>query len=212
MQHAVPPSTSKRPVLIGLIGGVASGKSTVARHLASKGALWLDADKTAREVLEGADVRAELRERYSETVFDSHGKVNRPMLAAIVFGVDAAAQTERHWLEQLIHPRVRAQFDMAISEAEDRYPAIVIDAPLLLEAGWDKFCDHVLLIETPRALRQELATARGWTTAELDKREASQMSLDEKQKRATAVIFNAGTLDDLRRSVDDFWESYVTGA
>ncbi len=96
-----------RPVIIGLIGGVASGKSTAASHLSSLGALWLDSDKAAREVLHWPEVIQQLRSQFGDEVIDSQGLPDRKAIAARVFGDDEPQIRQRRWLEQLIHPRVR---------------------------------------------------------------------------------------------------------
>ncbi|MGN6544608.1 MAG: dephospho-CoA kinase [Aureliella sp.] len=202
---------NKTPPLIGLIGGVAAGKSTVARWLADHGALWLDSDKAAREVLELPDVMQQLRVRFSDSVVDSHGKVDRKAVASRVFGTDPAAVANRLWLEGLIHPRVRALTEQRIAEAGDRYPAIVIDAPLLLEAGWGEACDCVLFVDTPLELRAQFAAARGWTPEEFAKREESQLSITEKRKRATAVVVNDGSLEKLYGELEQFWTRLMSG-
>lgn len=196
-------------MLIGLIGGVASGKSTVARAMESKGALWLDADKLAHAILQSSEVVQQLRARYGDQILGSDGQVNRRWLASRIFGTDPEAQQERHWLEEQIHPRVRMQIEESIAVAGHQYPAIVIDAPLLLETGLEQLCDRVLLIDTPITLRRLLATHRGWTRADFDKREASQMPLAEKRQYATDVIANDGSQEQLLRRIDTFWKETV---
>lgn len=207
---SAPPA--RRAPLIGLIGGVAAGKSTVARWLADHGALWIDSDKAAREVLETPEAIEQLRARFSDSVIKSDGHVDRKAVAERVFGDDPAAVSNRHWLEGLIHPRVRALTERRIREAADRYPAIVIDAPLLIEAGWADACDCILFVDTPHELRVQYASARGWTREEFAKREQSQLSLAEKRRRATVSITNDGSLEKLYGQLDQFWQQLLAGS
>lgn len=202
---------SGRSPLIGLIGGVAAGKSTVARWLADHGALWLDSDKAAREVLESPEVVEQLRARFPDAVVDGQGHVDRKAVAARVFGDDPAAIANRLWLERLIHPRVRALTEQRIDEAAGQYPAIVIDAPLLIEAGWADACDVILFVDTPLELRAKFAAARGWTREDFDKREQSQMPLADKRERATVIIANDGGLEKLYQQLDMFWVQLLGG-
>lgn len=200
---------NRRPLLIGLIGGVASGKSTVAQAMEAKGALWLDADKLALAVLQSPEVVEQLLARYSDQVLGNDGQVNRHWLASRVFGDDAVAQQERHWLEKQIHPRVLKQIEASIAAAGNQYPAIIIDAPLLLEAGWASSCDRILFVDTPVSLRRSLATVRGWTPTELDKRESSQMDLATKRQYATDAIANDSSEEQLLRRVEAYWRKTV---
>ena len=194
------------PVLIGLIGGVASGKSTVARLLAQHGALWLDCDQMAHDVLKLPEVIAAVEAEFSDRVIDANGLVDRKQLAALVFGDDDASIARRRRLEQILHPRIRARCEQQIADAGQRYPAIIIDAPLLLEAGWGERCDHVVLVEAPLEQRQRLAASRGWSPDELSKRERSQLSLADKRRHATDTIDNSGSLVELEQQVQQFWQ------
>lgn len=194
------------PWLLGLVGGIASGKSAAARMLAERGALWIDCDQLAHRVLEHSDVIEALRQRFSDDILDSQGAVDRRRVAAYVFGDTPSAVAHRHWLEGVVHPRVRQLAEQRIAQAGQQYPAIVIDAPLLIEAGWSDFCDRIVMIDTPVELRRQLAAARGWTDEEFARRERSQLSVEEKRRRSTDVIPNAGSLDELAEQVAHFWQ------
>ncbi len=194
-----------RPVIIGLIGGVASGKSTAASHLSSLGALWLDSDKAAREVLHWPEVIQQLRSQFGDEVIDSQGLPDRKAIAARVFGDDEPQIRQRRWLEQLIHPRVRQLTEQRIVDAGDTYPAILIDAPLLLEAGWGPRCDRILMIDTPESNRMQRAMERGWSAEEFRKREQSQLSIDQKRNSASDIIRNDGTVQQLYERLNEFW-------
>ncbi|QQS09735.1 MAG: dephospho-CoA kinase [Phycisphaerales bacterium] len=185
-----------RAVVIGLAGGIGAGKSKVARAFEALGCLVSDSDAEAKAALELPEVRAQLREWWGEKVFDAEsGKVSRRALADVIFA-DAEA---RRRLEGLTHPIVRARRDEMVrrATAEGR-PGVVVDAPLLFEAGLDKECDVVIFVDAPREIRLErVRRTRGWTEEELDRREKSQISLDEKRQRSDEVIVNDGGMDRL---------------
>ncbi len=152
--------------VIGLVGGVASGKSLIARQLVELGAGWLDADRAGHEVLELEDVKQALRQRFGEEVVGPDGQISRPAIGQRVFG-GAGAVEARQFLEQTTHPRIgellgrqAAAFEAAGKEV------LVLDAPLLMEAGWDKFCDKTVFVEAPREVRLDRARGRGWSDAE----------------------------------------------
>lgn len=195
--------------VIGVVGGVASGKSTVAGLLEQLGARRLDADRMAHAALLEPIVRAAVLERWGEAILDDQGEVDRQAVARRVFGdADEVAQGRR-FLEQLIHPIVRRDAEQAIQEAgRQGTPAVVIDAPLLLEAGWGPLCDDILLVDTPEAVRRQRARQRGWSDAEFDSREAAQMPIEEKRSVATK-IFASRPLDELADDVQTWWQAAV---
>jgi dephospho-CoA kinase len=193
---------------IGLIGGVASGKSRVARMLAELGAGVLDADQTGHAVLaEDAEVRAEMRKRWGDAVFAADGSVDRVAVGKRVFALDSLGEANRRFLEGLLHPRIRRRLESERDQfvAEGR-AAVVLDAPLLLEAGWGKaLCDTVLFVDAPPEVRLARARSRGWSEADFSRREAAQWPIEEKRRHADVVLQNAGSEADLRQSVMQFW-------
>jgi dephospho-CoA kinase len=200
----------KRMKVIGLIGGVASGKSRVARMLVELGAGLLDADRTGHAVLaEDSDVHAALRRRWGNAVFDDHG-VDRKAIADRIFAEGTAADAERRFLESLLHPRIGARLR---AEGQDfaaaGRPAVVLDAPLLLEAGWQPICDLILMVDASRETRLGRATIRGWTEKEFDQREAAQLSVDVKRLAADAIVQNDGSEAELRDAVSNFWRQHI---
>lgn len=198
---------------IGLVGGVASGKSLVARMFAELGAGLLDADRVGHEVLsQDPEVKSALVSRWGEQILAPDGSIDRSAVAATVFASNGASNAEREFLESLLHPRIRAKLaaQTAAFAGEGR-PAVVLDAPLLLEAGWGPQCDLVVLVDVPRATRLARARDRGWTEAEFARREAAQWSTDKKREHANAVIENSGSIDALRQNVRTFWRTHVAG-
>lgn len=196
--------------VIGLMGGVASGKSLVARHMAALGAGVLDADRAGHEVLRTAAVESAARTRWGEAVFGPDGRIDRAKLAGIVFAGGPAAERERKYLEKLTHPeigrRLAAEADQLAAAGA---AAAVLDAALLLEAGWDRFCDRLLFVDAPRELRLARARERGWSEEEFAAREAAQLPLEEKRKRADAVIDGSGALEHARAQAERLWPSLI---
>ena len=189
--------------IIGLIGGIASGKSAVAAELAALGAVVLDADRTAHEVINSPTVQQALVERWGKGVFAANGKIDRAAVAQRVFSEDEKGRAELQFLEETLHPRIHEQFLAELTAGETA--VAVIDAPLLLEAGWEKLCDTLVFVDSPRADRLERAKLRNWTEAEFAKREALQMPISEKRERSTHVLSNGGDLARLRNQVQAFW-------
>lgn len=195
-------------ITIGLVGGVASGKSTVAAELEALGAVVLDADNAAHLALESPDVKHTLVERWGDDILDASGKIDRSAVARLVFPAAGAENSELTFLESQIHPRIRRQFEGELSRIRTaEAPAVVIDAPLLLEAGWDNLCESVVFVDTPSAVRMAHSASRNWSAEEFARREAAQMSIEEKRRRSTHVIPNHGSKDDLRRAVRAYWDS-----
>ncbi len=195
------PKPSVKPPIIGIAGGIGSGKTAVARALAALGCEVCNSDDAARTVLALPEVSAAIIKRVAREgrgVALSDGSVDRSALAHAIF-TDPVLRRD---IESIMHPRIealrRAQFAAASTTAR----ALVIDAPLLFEAGLDRECDAVLFVETPRALRLDrLHVARGWSDAELARREDSQLPLDEKRRRSSDVVENHADAASLERAV-----------
>jgi len=195
---------------IGLIGGVACGKSTVAEMLAEHGAVVLNADRTAHNVLTEPEVIEALVARWGRGILTTDGSINRPAVAEHVFGDDPAAAEERAFLESVVHPLARAAIekkrDFLVKQGQQVF---VIDAPLLLEAGWDGTCDCVVMVNTPDARRQEFGARRGWPAGEVDRREEAQLPIATKRHRADVVIDNSVSLSEVRNQIGIFWREVV---
>jgi dephospho-CoA kinase len=186
-------------LILGLVGGIASGKSVVANILRDMGAVVLDADRAGHAVLREPEIVAAIKGRWGDRVIDATGQVSRREVAKIVFGPDS--EVERRFLEELTHPRIEALLKAElehIKNSPNPPPVVAIDAALLFEAGWDKLCDKILYIDAPRDLRLERAVSRGWSTEQFAAREAAQMPLVEKATRSHIVIRNARTLENIR--------------
>ncbi|MDZ4656053.1 MAG: dephospho-CoA kinase [Bythopirellula sp.] len=194
-------------LIIGLIGGIASGKSAVTAELAQLGAVVLNADEAAHRVINYPEVKQLLSERWGQEILLPNGEVNRKAVAGRVFSPDQTGTEEREFLENLLHSRIRAEFETELENCKNAdVPAAVIDAPLLLEAGWDEVCDVLLFVDSPREDRQQRAELlRNWSPTDFAAREAAQMPIEEKRRRATHVIANDGTFTQLREHVQGVW-------
>lgn len=202
MSAPQPPHPHRRTLLLGVLGGIASGKSEVARLLAGPDGRVLDADRLAHEALEQPEVRAWLRQRFGPAVVPGE-RVDRAALAASVFS-DVSARRE---LEAQVHPRVRAALRAGVETAREAgVPRVVLDVPLLLENeaehGLAALCDALVFVDADAKVRDARAVARrGWASGELERREALQLPLATKRDRADFVIRNEGDLDELRAAV-----------
>ena len=198
--------------VIGLTGGIASGKSTVAAELAALGAVVLDADRAAHQSINRPEVKQTLVERWGEAILDRSGEADRQAIAERVFSPSDVDNQELEFLENLLHPLVSQQFKSELTELAQRgAAAAVIDAPLLLDAGWEDLCDFIVFVESNEQDRVQRAGPRNWSHSEISRREAAQMPIDEKRRRATHVIRNLGSRGDLQGEVRTFWDSIFPG-
>ena len=197
----------KNVPLVGIAGGIASGKSFIAEQFERLGAAVVSADRWAHEVLKLDEIKHAVRERWGDGAFGPDGKIDRAALGRIVF----ATPGELKHLEELTHPKIGQQVRQEITElaAKRAAAAIVLDVPLLFESGWNNFCDFVVFVEVPRDVRVERATGRGWTEDDFARREAAQESLETKRKLADVVIDNSGSPESAQAQVERFWHSLV---
>ena len=195
--------------LIGLAGGVASGKSLIAEQLRRAGAAVISADKLAHEVLKYDEVKHEARRRWGDGIFAPDGQIDRVALAKIVFGPPPDGPRELKVLEQMTHPEVGrlAREQVERLNRAKACAAIVLDAPLLFESGWNKFCDKIVFVDAPPETRLRRAQARGWTEDDFVRREACQESLETKRGLADVVIDNSGSVESTRAQIEHFWHS-----
>jgi dephospho-CoA kinase len=195
-------------ITLGLVGGVASGKSAAARFLAQHvpGTVHIDADRIGHETLEIPSVKAALVAHWGDKILNDAGQINRSAVAKIVFapGNDAELQ----FLESKSHPHIRKAIRDRIKDAEAAgAPLVIVDAALLLETGWGELCDVVAFVDTPAELRQQRAHEhRRWNAAEFARREAAQWSVDQKRAAAKEAIPNAGSEAELAKEVAHLWE------
>jgi len=191
--------------MIGLTGGIGSGKSTVADLLAERGAVVVDADVIARQVVEpGSPVLERLGERFGSDIVGPDGRLDRARLAERAFVDDES----RHDLEAITHPAIGEEFLRQVAAAPEG-AVVVHDVPLLVESKNPARYAAVIVVEAPRALRLARLEARGIAVADAERRMAQQASDDERRAVATWVIDNSGDLDALRARVAELWPELV---
>lgn len=206
------PQPSDRPPVIALTGGIATGKSTVARMLTELGAVVVDADAIVHELQSpGSPLLPEIAEAFGDAVLDADGALDRAALADIVFG-DAEA---RRRLERLVHPRVGTRMQArAEAAARSGAPLVVLDIPVFFEsrrgatggASGAPF-DAVVVVYAPEALQVErLMERNGFEREEAERRVRAQIPIEEKRAAADHVIDNSGSLEETERQVRDLYE------
>lgn len=189
-------------VRVGLTGGIASGKSSVSAILAELGAVVIDADLIAREVVaRGTPGLDAVVAEFGPELLTSDGDLDRPAMGALVFG-DAAA---RKRLEAIIHPLVHARSAELEAEAGD-HAVVVHDIPLLAEVGRAGSFDEVVVVDAPADVQvSRMVEDRGWTREDAESRIAAQATREDRLAIATHVIDNTGTLADLRARVEEIY-------
>jgi dephospho-CoA kinase len=195
--------------LIGVTGGIATGKSTVGALLAAHGAAVIDADLLAREVvLPGEPALAEVAERFGDDMLQPDGTLDRARLGALVF----ANPDARRDLERITHPRITALMQERIAEAlAGPAPLVAVDIPLLFENARESLFEGVLLVYAPRDVQiRRMRERNGLDADAAAQRLAAQIPIDEKRDRATWVIHNSSGLEATSRAVDAWWEAVVT--
>ena len=192
-----------RPPVIGLLGGIAAGKTTVARMLADLGATCICADETAHTVLERPDIRERIVARWGQGAVGADQTVDRAFLAERVF----ADREELAALEAITHPAIVASIRDQIARVRGSadVAAVVVDAPLLVETELDGLCDVLILVDCPREVRLARAAERGWGPGELDCRERRQQALDAKRQRARFTIEGDVPLETTFQQVQQLW-------
>ena len=190
------------------MGGVASGKSTVAAEFARLGSKVIDADKIAHELLERNDVKEKVVSVFGKAILDTAGKIDRRKLGDIVF----ANRGKLSSLNKILHPLVLARTEQLIEQynQENEVKAIVLDMPLLLEVGWAKRCDKLIFVGCKRKLRVDRAKKIGiMTENQLKIRENFQISLDRKATIADNTLDNDSDLSGLAKQVADIFSHIV---
>jgi dephospho-CoA kinase len=197
----------KKPV-IGILGGMYSGKSTVTAELAKLGCAVIDADSISHQLLDEKDVRAKVVRVFGKEILDDKGKIDRSALANRVFGDPAKLET----LTGILHPLVMARVEqlMAQCDTQPAVKAIVLDIPLLVEIGWEKRCDHIIFVDCNPPLRLERAKKTGVFDADqLKIRENLQISLDKKKRIADNIVDNNSDLSGLSKQIACIFSTIV---
>ena len=199
--------TQKPIIVVGLSGGIGSGKSFVAGLLKDLGAQVFDADRVGHDVLCEDKIKELLRQRWGDKIFDSNGEVDRQAVARIVFGCDDNAVTELRFLQSISHPKIRHALEKFIEtfQVAGNSITIVVDAALLFEAEWDQCCDKVIFVDCRQSVRWQRCRERGWSDEETIQRQASQLELPEKRRRSDLILDNSGTRDNTLKQLQTMW-------
>ncbi len=195
----------KKPV-IGILGGIGSGKTYVARQFAKLGCQVINADKIAHQMLGSTEVKNQIIANFGKSILDKNGVINRPKLAKIVFA--DAQKLEK--LNSIIHPPVMARVEQLIEQfrCRNQLEAIVLDVPLLAEVGWVQYCDYVIFVDCEREKRLKRAKNKGISEQELKIREKFQISLDTKAQLADNIIDNNSGFSTVSEQVSEIF-SYI---
>lgn len=193
-----------KPV-IGLIGGIGAGKSTAARCFERRGGVVIDADAIGHTALEQSDIIEKIVARWGDRVLKTDGSVDRRAIAQIVF----ANSAERNALEAMVFPYIGERCKQAINAAlqDPAVQFVVLDAAVMLEAGWNENADWIVYLDAPREMRLARVSARsGWTDRDLAARESAQLAPEVKRARADAVLINDADIDKLQLQIDQMLE------
>lgn len=192
--------------ILGLTGGIGSGKSAISAMFEELGIQVVDADIVAREVVEpGSTGLEKITAHFGDEILTTDGSLDRAKLRAIIF----ADESQKQWLNNLLHPLIRESMLAQLQQATSQY--VILVAPLLFENGLDKFCDHTLLIDVPVEVQITRTTARDNISVELAKQIiASQMPRADKQQKATDTLDNNRLLSEVKIDVQKLHEKYLT--
>ena len=180
--------------MLGLAGGVGSGKSQVAELLRSRGATVVDADALGHRAIDEPEVRRRLVRAWGPIILKGN-RIDRGSLAKVAFGSRASVRR----LNGIVHPAILRHMRRRLAL---RRGWVVLDAALLYEVGADRLCDRVIFVDAPRWLRERRIRGRGWARGELKRRERFQWTVAYKKKKADYVLVNTGTLSDTERRLD----------
>lgn len=195
--------------VIGITGGIASGKSTIAEILRSLGANVIDADKLCHQLINTKEITQRITEKWGNRILNQYGKIKRDALAKIVF----SDKKEISALNKIIHPEAIRLIKSRIAELknESSTKAIVLDAALLVESNLKDICDIIIFVDTKLNTRKKRALiSRKWSSDQLDERESYQGLLREKREMADIIINNNQSETDTINQVEDFWCHFIT--
>lgn len=191
--------------ILGVVGGIGSGKSSVSQLLAKNGATILNADRIGHDVLRQMAVKEAVQRWFGDSVFDPTGEINRKELAKIVFSPTEKGKDDLAFLNDLTHSRIAEDCRKVLAELErQETKLVVLDAALLFESGWNELANAVIFVDVPESIRLERCEKRGWSRTEFLARESAQWSIEEKRQLADYILSNAGTPADLEKKVQEF--------
>jgi dephospho-CoA kinase len=188
--------------IIGIAGGIGSGKSFIAKLLVEDGCMVISSDEIVKQAYKEPIIKQQLKKWWGLMVFSPDGEIDRASVARKIF----SKAEERRRLEQLLHPYANQVRERMMQEAakDPQIKAFVWDTPLLFETGLDRLCDKIVFVDAPQDVRlKRVHEVRGWGAAELQEREKLQLPLDNKRKMSDYVITNTADADSARGQVRD---------
>ena len=198
---------------LGLIGGIGSGKSTVAVLFAQLGAGVVNADVVGHRILRLPEIKTALEQRWGNGILDSTGELDRKAIAEYVFAPTEFGHRELAFLTALTHPLIKREIDSELRQlASAEKPVAVLDAALLLETDWKTSVDRIVFVDAPRCVRLERILKRGWTESQFDAREAAQLPLEVKKAKADVIVDNSGNLPQTLDGVKRVWKDLIGGS
>ncbi|RBP27009.1 dephospho-CoA kinase [Marinobacter pelagius] len=202
-----PEAFHQTPAIVGLTGGIGSGKSTVVRFFGELGVHWVDADDVAREVVEpGTTGLAKIAEHFGEDILTDEGTLDRAQLRQIVF----ANPDERTWLESLLHPMIREELIRQLKPENYALPYVLLVSPLLLETDQHNLVSKVIVVDVPVETQIERTMARDANERDqVERIIAAQMPRERRLEKADAIIDNDRPLDDVERQVRELHEKFL---
>ena len=192
-------------LIIGLTGGIGSGKSVASDKFASLGITVVDADEASRTVVEpGKPALKEIEDHFGTEVIEKNRTLNRAKLREII----ASDVNERKWLESVLHPRIGEQIAKEISESKSPYTLFV--APLLLETNSQEMCSRVIVVDVPKEVQVKRTAQRDQVSSgQVEKLVSAQMKREARLERADDVLSNTGTIEELEQKVEELHEKYL---
>lgn len=171
----------------------------------------LDADKLGHAALAQTPIKQKIMSTWGNSVFDPSGEVNRAALGNIVFGNNAVAKSELAKLESITHPFINQSLAEQIERLRSTDTQVVLlDAPILIKAGWDQFCDEIIFVDANETLRYQRAASRGWSKDHFVARESAQAPLELKRQRSTVIVDNNGDEQQLQKQVSELLNRWLT--
>ena len=192
-------------LIIGLTGGIGSGKSVASDKFKSLGIVVVDADVASRTVVEpGKPALKEIQDHFGSGIITTEGKLDRNKLREII----ATDAEERKWLESVLHPKIGEQITKEISESTSVYTLFV--APLLLETNSQEMCSRVVVVDVPKDVQIQRTAKRDKVSSnQVEQMVAAQMKREKRLEKADDVLLNSGTIEDLEKQVEELHKKYI---
>ena len=192
-------------LIIGLTGGIGSGKSVASDKFKSLGIVVVDADVASRTVVEpGKPALKEIQDHFGSGIITTEGKLDRNKLREII----ATDAEERKWLESVLHPKIGEQITKEISESTSVYTLFV--APLLLETNSQEMCSRVVVVDVPKDVQIQRTAKRDKVSSnQVEQMVAAQMKREKRLEKADDVLLNNGTIEDLEKQVEELHKKYI---